>query len=56
MISDEGKGKGYVEEQSHGGADDRDAEAVGDRSDRHDLHREPPPELSLQSSRMGPFH
>ena len=29
MISDEGKGKGYVEEQAHGSADDRGAEAVG---------------------------
>ncbi len=29
MISDEGKGKGYVKEQAHGSADDRGAEAVG---------------------------
>jgi RHS repeat-associated protein len=29
MISDEGKGKKYVEEQAHGGADDRGAEASG---------------------------
>ena len=28
MISDEGKGKGYVEEQAHGSADDRGAEAT----------------------------
>jgi hypothetical protein len=32
MISDEGKGKGYVEEQAHRGADDRGAEAVGGRA------------------------
>ena len=29
MISDEGKGKRNVEEQAHGSADDRSAEAVG---------------------------
>ena len=29
MISDEGKGKKYVEEQAHGGADDRGAETTG---------------------------
>ena len=29
MISDEGKGKRYVEEQAHGSADDRGAEATG---------------------------
>jgi len=29
MISDEGKGKGYVEEQAHRGADDRGAETTG---------------------------
>src|SRR5271155_2443690 len=32
MISDEGKGKRYVEEQAHGGADDWGAEAVGSGS------------------------
>ena len=29
MISDEGKGKEYVEEQAHGSADDRGAETTG---------------------------
>jgi len=29
MISDEGKGKRYVEEQAHGGADDWGAETTG---------------------------
>src|SRR5271170_2006132 len=29
MISDEGKGKGYVEEQAHRGADDRSAQTTG---------------------------
>ena len=32
MISDEGKGKRYVEEQAHGSADDRGAETTGSRT------------------------
>jgi hypothetical protein len=32
MISGKGRGRRYVEEQSHGGADDRGAEAVGGRT------------------------
>ena len=40
MISDEGKGKGYVEEQSHGSADDRGAEATGNGTQAEDVARE----------------
>src|SRR5580658_8604778 len=33
MISDEGKGKGYVEEPTHRGADDRGAQTTGSGSE-----------------------
>ena len=40
MICAKGRGRGYVEEQAHGGADDRGAEATGGGRKAEDVARE----------------